>query len=104
MYELFEVLIKVLSRDLGLESENSPNESVGGKRKGMYIGMNYYPPCPQPNLVVVLAPHSDPNVLIIILHDQTPGLQIRKDGALIDVQCVPGTLVVNIADHMEVCS
>ena len=100
--KLFEVLMKALSRDLGLETENSLNESVGGERKELYMRMNYYPPCPQPNLVLGLAPHSDPNAVTILLHDQTPGLQIHKDGAWIDVQCVPGALVVNIADQMEV--
>lgn len=102
--KLFELLMEVLSRDLDLESENSLNESVGGERKGLHIRINYYPPCPQPDLVVGLAPHSDPNVLTILLRDQTPGLQIRKDGAWIDVQCVPGALVVNIADQMEILS
>eukprot|EP00253_Pinus_taeda_P014777 PITA_14777 len=102
--KLFELLMEALSRDLGLDSENSLNESVGGERKELYIRMNYYPPCPQPDLVVGLAPHSDPNVLTILLNDQTPGLQIRKNGAWIDVHCVPGALVVNIADQMEILS
>jgi hypothetical protein len=31
--KLFECLMEVLSRDLGLESENSLNESVGGEGK-----------------------------------------------------------------------
>ena len=102
--KLFEVLMKALSRDLGLETENSLNESVGGERKEAHMRINYYPPCPQPDLVLGLASHSDPNALTILLHDQTPGLQIRKDGAWIDVQCVPGALLVNIADQMEVRS
>lgn len=102
--KLFEVLMKVLSRDLGLETENSLNENVGGERKAIQMRINYYPPCPQPDLVLGLASHSDVNVLTILVHDQTPGLQIRKDGAWIDVQCVPGALVVNIGDQMEILS
>eukprot|EP00253_Pinus_taeda_P015734 PITA_15734 len=102
--KLFEYLMKVLSRHLGLETENSLNESVGGERKELQIRINYYPPCPQPDLVVGVAPHSDPVAITILLHDQIPGLQIRKDGAWIDVQFVPGALVVNIGDQLEILS
>lgn len=102
--KLFEWLMEVLSRDLGLESENSLNESLGEERKELHIRINYYPPCPQADLVVGVAPHSDPAAITILLHDQTPGLQIRKDGAWIEVQSVPGALVVNIADQFEIVS
>ena len=101
--KLFEVLMKALSRDLGLETENSLNESVGGERKEVHMRINYYPPCPQPDLVVGVAPHSDPGAMItILLHDQIPGLQIRKKGVWVDVQSIPGALVVNIAAQFEV--
>ena len=100
--KLFEVLMKALSRDLGLETENSLNESVGGERKEVHMRINYYPPCPQPDLVVGVAPHSDPAALTVLFHDQIPGLQIRKDGAWINVESVPGALVVNIGDQIEV--
>jgi len=99
--KLFECLMEVLSRDLGLETENSLNESVGGEGKELQLRINYYPPCPQPYLVVGVAAHSDPNAITILLPDQIPGLQIRKDGAWIDVQFVPGALVVNIGDQFE---
>jgi len=102
--KLFECLMEVLSRDLGLESENSLNESVGGEGKELQLRINYYPPCPQPDLVVGVAAHSDPNAITILLPDQIPGLQIRKDGAWIDVQFVPGALVVNIGDQFEILS
>eukprot|EP00253_Pinus_taeda_P012808 PITA_12808 len=102
--KLLELVMEVLSRDLGLETETSLNESVGGERKELNMRMNYYPPCPQPDLVLGLAPHSDPGAITILLQDQTPGLQIRKDGAWIDVQCVPGALVVNIGDQIEIMS
>jgi len=104
MSKLFEWVMKVLSRDLGLETENSLNESVGGERKELHIRINYYPQCPQPDLVVGLAPHSDIVALTILLDDQIPGLQIRKDGGWLDVQCVPGALVVNIGDQLEILS
>ncbi|GLJ12567.1 hypothetical protein SUGI_0193610 [Cryptomeria japonica] len=104
IYKLWEVLMQALSRGLGLEDENSLNEAVGGDSKEIHGRINYYPPCPQPELVLGLSPHSDPNVLTFLLHDETPGLQIRKDGNWVDVQSVPGALIVNIADALEILS
>eukprot|EP00253_Pinus_taeda_P007773 PITA_07773 len=102
--KLFEWVMAALSRDLDLETENSLNESVGEERKELHIRINYYPPCPQPDLVVGLAPHSDIVALTILLDDQIPGLQIRKDGEWLDVQCIPGALVVNVGDQLEILS
>ncbi|KAH9320766.1 hypothetical protein KI387_015405, partial [Taxus chinensis] len=77
---------------------------VGGEKKEIHFRIKYYPPCPQLELVLGLSPHCDPNALTILLHDQTPGLQICKDGDWIDVECVPGTLVVNNVDALEIIS
>ncbi|XP_059071739.1 leucoanthocyanidin dioxygenase-like [Cryptomeria japonica] len=104
IYKLWEVLMQALSRGLGLEDENPLNEAVGGDEKEMCIRINNYPACPQPDLVLGLSPHSDPNILTFLLHDETPGLQIRKDGKWVDVQSVPGALIVNIADALEIVS
>ena len=102
VYRLWEVLMEALSRGLGLENENTLNKAVGGDGKEIHIRINYYPPCPQPDLVLGLSPHSDPNVVTFLLHDETPGLQIRKDGNWVDVQSVPGAFIVNVADALEV--
>ncbi|KAF5729128.1 protein SRG1-like [Tripterygium wilfordii] len=43
--------------------------------------MNYYPPCPEPELVIGLAPHSDASGLTIVLQiNEIEGLKIKKDG------------------------
>lgn len=64
--------------------------------------MNYYPPCPQPDLVIGLTPHSDTFGLTILLEvNEMEGLQIRKDGEWIPVKPLPNAFVVNIGDVME---
>ncbi|GLJ27802.1 hypothetical protein SUGI_0545590 [Cryptomeria japonica] len=64
--------------------------------------MNYYPPCPRPDLVLGLSPHSDGNTLTVLLQDdETVGLQICKDGEWIPVNPIPGALVINIGDMLE---
>ncbi|KAB1221459.1 Protein SRG1 [Morella rubra] len=69
------------------------------------VRMTYYPPCPQPQLVVGLTPHSDASG-ITILHEVNgvEGLQIKKDGVWIPVHFLPGAFVVNVGDIMEMLS
>ena len=57
--------------------------------------MNYYPPCPQPEKVVGLMPHSDGCGLTILL-------QIKKDGMWIPLTLLPNAFLVNVGDIMEV--
>ncbi|KAL4627398.1 protein SRG1-like [Castanea sativa] len=67
--------------------------------------MNYYPPCPQPELVVGLTPHSDASG-ITILHqiNGVQGLQIKKDGVWIPANFCADSFVVNVGDVMEILS
>ena len=65
--------------------------------------MNYYPPCPQPELVIGLTPHSDAVGLTILLQvNEIEGLQIKKDGIWIPIVPLPNAFVVNIGDILEV--
>ncbi|GMY37804.1 protein SRG1-like [Fagus crenata] len=67
--------------------------------------MSYYPPCPQPELVVGLTPHSDATG-ITILHqvNGVHGLQIKRDGAWIPVNFLADSFIVNVGDVMEILS
>uniref|UniRef100_A0A5B6ZV38 Fe2OG dioxygenase domain-containing protein n=1 Tax=Davidia involucrata TaxID=16924 RepID=A0A5B6ZV38_DAVIN len=65
--------------------------------------MNYYPPCPQPELVIGLTPHSDSVGLTILLQvNEMEGLQIKKDGMWVPVKPLPNAFVVNIGDILEI--
>ena len=65
--------------------------------------MNYYPPCPQPDKVIGLAPHSDPVGLTILLQlNEMEGLQIKKDGIWIPIKPLPNAFIVNVGDILEV--
>uniref|UniRef100_A0A803QF06 Fe2OG dioxygenase domain-containing protein n=1 Tax=Cannabis sativa TaxID=3483 RepID=A0A803QF06_CANSA len=69
------------------------------------IRMNYYPPCPEPDLAIGFTPHSDADALTILFQlNDTEGLQIRKDGNWVSVTPLPNALVVNIGDVMEIVS
>lgn len=68
------------------------------------VRMNYYPPCPRPDLVLGLSPHSDGSALTVLQQGKgsSVGLQILKDNTWVPVQPHPNALVINIGDTMEV--
>ncbi|GAV82240.1 2OG-FeII_Oxy domain-containing protein/DIOX_N domain-containing protein [Cephalotus follicularis] len=65
--------------------------------------MNYYPPCPQPELAIGINPHSDATGLTILLQiNDVEGLQIRKDKKWVPVKPLPNAFVINIGDVLEI--
>lgn len=67
------------------------------------LRMTYYPPCPQPELVTGITPHSDATILTFLLQlNGVDGLHIHKDGCWFPVSILPNALVVNVGDILEV--
>uniref|UniRef100_A0A0E0N7B7 Fe2OG dioxygenase domain-containing protein n=1 Tax=Oryza rufipogon TaxID=4529 RepID=A0A0E0N7B7_ORYRU len=68
------------------------------------VRMNFYPPCPRPELVLGLSPHSDGSAVTVLQQDAAfAGLQVlRGGGGWVAVHPVPGALVVNVGDTLEV--
>jgi isopenicillin N synthase-like dioxygenase len=65
--------------------------------------INYYPPCPQPELVTGLNSHSDGGGLTILLQgNDVEGLQIKKDGFWIPVKPLPNAFIINLGDMLEI--
>lgn len=74
-----------------------------GEKASVLARFNYYPPCPRPELVFGIKPHSDGGaVTILLVHNDVGGLQVQKEGIWYTVPSKPHTLVVNLADSMEV--
>ncbi|KAI7748147.1 hypothetical protein M8C21_012910 [Ambrosia artemisiifolia] len=70
-----------------------------------YIRTNYYPPCPQPEQVIGITPHTDGSGITFLLQvDQVEGLQIKKDGIWIPVIPHPNAFIVNIGDVLHIIS
>ncbi len=67
------------------------------------VRINHYPPCSQANKVLGLSPHTDGVGMTLLLQvNDVQGLQIRKDGRWFAVKNLPGALVVNVGDVLEV--
>ncbi|KAK7814667.1 protein srg1 [Quercus suber] len=96
--QLFGYLGELLEMEMG-EMEELFEDGMQSVR------MTYYPPCPQPEMVVGLTPHSDA-AGITILHqvNGVEGFQIKKDGVWIPVNFLPNAFVVNIGDILEILS
>ncbi|MCO5546917.1 hypothetical protein L7F22_016901 [Adiantum nelumboides] len=79
MKRLSKKLLEALSLSLNLQCTKSLEEAFGEIDMGVRI--NYYPPCPQPELTLGLSPHSDPGGLTLLLQDlKVAGLQILTNG------------------------
>ncbi|XP_039168055.1 1-aminocyclopropane-1-carboxylate oxidase homolog 4-like [Eucalyptus grandis] len=98
---LGSILMGLLSEGLGLSPEKLQELTCLDSRK--MVG-NYYPCCPQPDLTVGLSSHTDPGVIAVLLQDQLPGLQVKHEDEWLDAPPIPGALVVNIGDILQIMS
>jgi isopenicillin N synthase-like dioxygenase len=93
---------RALLESLGLELERSHMVAVMGRDAQPHMAVNYYPPCPQPELTYGLPGHKDPNAITLLLQDGVSGLQVQRGGRWVAVNPVPNALVINIGDQMQV--
>ncbi|XP_047337523.1 protein DOWNY MILDEW RESISTANCE 6 [Impatiens glandulifera] len=93
---------ELISESLGLEKDYIKN--VLGEQ-GQHMAVNFYPPCPEPELTYGLPAHTDPNALTILLQDPSvSGLQVLKDAKWLAVKPYPGAFVINLGDQIQALS
>ncbi|XVE90629.1 hypothetical protein DITRI_Ditri20bG0093100 [Diplodiscus trichospermus] len=103
MRKVVEKLFKCLSLGLGLEADVL-KQGVGGEEIEYMMKINYYPPCPRPDLTLGVAPHTDLSALTLLVPNEVPGLQVFKDGLWIDAEYIPGAIIIHIGDQIEILS
>ncbi|GAB4843196.1 hypothetical protein Ancab_040456 [Ancistrocladus abbreviatus] len=99
--QLGDSLFELLSQSLGLNPNHLKSMRV---TEGFLMLGHYYPPCPEPELAIGTSSHADSDFLTILLQDQLGGLQILHDNEWYDVPPVPGALVINLGDLMQLLS
>ncbi|CAI9095454.1 OLC1v1031408C1 [Oldenlandia corymbosa var. corymbosa] len=102
LHKISTILCEMMAANLGVEFKEF---------SGMYkelvqtIRVNYYPPCSQADKVIGISPHTDGNLLTLLVQvDEVEGLQIRKNGKWAPIKPLPGALIVNTGDALEIMS
>ncbi|KAK3128876.1 hypothetical protein QOZ80_6BG0467580 [Eleusine coracana subsp. coracana] len=77
--------------------------------EGKVMFCHYYPACPEPERTVGIVAHTDAGVLTVLAQNGVGGLQVKHTDAdgrdqWVDVKPVPGALVINVGDLLQVCS
>jgi isopenicillin N synthase-like dioxygenase len=109
--ELSERAVDLVHR--ALDMDPSEGRRFSGERANSSVRLNHYTmgdPVPEAERAALgelgetaLGYHTDPGVLTLLLQDEIGGLQTQgRDGTWIDVEPVPGTVVVNLADSVQV--
>ncbi|VVA13650.1 PREDICTED: flavonol [Prunus dulcis] len=103
LHKVVDKLFKVLSLGLGLEGQEL-KKAAGGDDMVYLLKINYYPPCPRPDLALGVVAHTDMSALTILVPNDVQGLQACRDGQWYDVRYIPNALVIHIGDQMEIMS
>ncbi|CAN6228218.1 unnamed protein product [Urochloa humidicola] len=99
-------VFELLSESLGMSRDHLRDI---GCAQSLRAVCQYYPPCPEPNRTFGIRRHTDPGFLTVLLQDGMSGLQVfvnhdGGDGTWVDVPSVPGALMINIGDHLQLIS
>uniref|UniRef100_A0A804L437 Fe2OG dioxygenase domain-containing protein n=1 Tax=Musa acuminata subsp. malaccensis TaxID=214687 RepID=A0A804L437_MUSAM len=95
-------LLEVMAKNLGVAPEEF---SSIFQDQTQAVRFNYYPPCPRADEVLGLSPHTDGSGLTLLLQvNDVEGLHIRKRGNWFPVKPLPGALIANIGDIIEILS
>ncbi|OMO74177.1 Oxoglutarate/iron-dependent dioxygenase [Corchorus capsularis] len=94
-------LLELISLSLGL-----PADRFNGyfKDHTAMLRLNYYPPCPCPDLALGVGRHKDASALTVLAQDDVGGLQVKRksDGEWIPVKPIPNTFIINVGDTIQV--
>ncbi|RAL38778.1 unnamed protein product [Cuscuta campestris] len=101
--EVGDRLLRSLSLSLGLEG-HEVKEAAGGEDIIYLLKINYYPPCPRPDLALGVVAHTDMSAITILVPNEVQGLQVFKDNHWYDVKYIPNALIIHIGDQIEILS
>ncbi|KAK1556678.1 hypothetical protein Q3G72_010000 [Acer saccharum] len=94
-----------IMRQMGKNLRMDDNEMIVLLEGWQRMSFNYYLPCPQPEQVIGLAPHSDFGCITILLEvNDIQGLQVKKDGMWIPIKSLPNAFIINNGDTFEIMS
>src|SRR5262245_46308296 len=102
-------LLAVIASNLGVAPQRLAHGFEHGAHTS-FLRLNFYPRYPIDNddpagvRPFGVGEHTDSGALTILMQDEHPGLEVLRNGRWHRVQPVPGALVVNIGDIVQVWS
>ncbi|XP_031397740.1 1-aminocyclopropane-1-carboxylate oxidase homolog 4-like [Punica granatum] len=99
--DVADKVMELLSEGLGLEPGMFRELTFSDART--LVG-HCYPHCPQPDLTLGITSHTDPGIITVLLTNRVPGLQVKHEDDWTDVDPVPGGLIINIGDFLQIVS
>ncbi|KAK9053366.1 hypothetical protein SSX86_029999 [Deinandra increscens subsp. villosa] len=107
--KVLDGLLQDLAESLSLDHQNAFLQHFEPEQSEIKVRVNYYPPCPRPDLAIGLMPHSDASGLTLLLEfGATRALQVLKGSAWTTLEWPNDNnntlLLVNIGDLMEIMS
>ncbi|KAF8034325.1 hypothetical protein BT93_C0580 [Corymbia citriodora subsp. variegata] len=106
MRKLVVAVVKYIGMALGIHQGELDLQMRSFGEGKCEVRMNYYPACPEPERAIGLSPHADISGITLLTEcGNIPGLQVlSKDNRWVTVPPVPGSIVVNLGQIMEVYS
>nr|ABB53382.1 flavonol synthase [Antirrhinum majus] len=101
--DVSDKLTNWLSLGLGIKGHEL-KAAMGGDDTIFLMKINYYPPCPRPDLALGVVAHTDMSFLTILVPNEVQGLQVFRDEHWYDVKYIPNALIVHIGDQIEILS
>ncbi|KAJ0582984.1 putative codeine 3-O-demethylase [Helianthus annuus] len=103
--KVLDGLLQDLAESLSLD-KNAFLQHFEPEQSEIKVRVNYYPPCPRPDLAIGLMPHSDASGLTLLMEfGATGGLQLHKGSDWVTLKWPnDNTLLVNIGDLLEIMS
>ncbi|KAJ4817620.1 Flavonol synthase [Rhynchospora pubera] len=103
MIPLVDQLLEYLSSGLGLDG-NVLKAASGGDDLRYLLKINYYPPCPCPDMALGVSAHTDMSAITLLVPNEVQGLQVFKDDHWINAKYIPNAMIIHIGDQIEILS
>ncbi|XP_076894773.1 protopine O-dealkylase-like [Bidens hawaiensis] len=103
--KMLDDLLQDLAESLSMD-RNAFLQHFEPEQSEIKVRVNYYPPCPRPDLAIGLMPHSDASGLTLLLEfGATGALQVYKGSNWVTLEWPnDNSLLVNIGDLVEIMS